>query len=389
MFLFLSTWQLQAQDLFRFKEDRTTRWASFENPDAQPGQGGKENRGAKGHAYDTVKKGEKVTLMQAKGAGIVNRIWLTVNERSPEALRSLRIQMFWDGAAKPAVDAPLGDFFGIGLGHRLPFENVFFSDPEGRSFNCIIPMPFKTGAQIVLVNEFSKDIQLFYDVNFQSLKKWENDMLYFHAGWNRRVKGEIGEDFEILPAVSGRGRFLGTNIGVQTDSVYDNTWWGEGEVKIYLDRDKEYASLVGTGTEDYIGTAWGQGVYINRYQGSPIADEKKRQWAFYRYHVPDPVFFSSSCRVTIQQMGGGDYTKVRELSEKGVALKPVTVNKDRSVNLLEQNPVPSITSPDFPEGWTNFYRTDDYSATSYFYLDKPTNNLPSLAPVGERVAGVR
>jgi hypothetical protein len=379
---------LFAQELFRFDSTKTIRWSSFENPLAADGMGGKENHGAKGHPFQTIHKGDTIALVSATGAGIIERIWLTVSERSPVALRSIRIQMFWDGTKKPAVDVPLGDFFGIGLGATVPFENEFFSEPEGRSFNCVIPMPFRLGAKIVLISEYEKGFLLFYKINFQSMKRWEADMMYFHAAWSRRTKAALGEDFEIMPKVAGCGRYLGANIGVQVDSAYGDTWWGEGEVKIFKDRDSTYPSLVGTGTEDYIGTGWGQGKFINRYQGCTIADEKQRRWAFYRFHVPDPVFFNTSCLVTIQQMGGGSFEKVKALVDKGVALVPVTTSRLEFVKLLEYDPPMSISEERFPKGWVNFYRSDDISATSYFYLNKPVNNLPPLAPVANRINGL-
>src|SRR5262249_40953488 len=154
-------------------------------------------------------------------------------------------------------------------------------------------------------------------------KSHTDDVLYFHAFWTRVVKPELKKDFAILPAVNGKGRYLGMNMGVITDPVYQKSWWGEGEVKIYLDGDKDLPTLNGTGTEDYIGTGWGQGVFAHQYQGCLVADEAQRQWAFYRYHVPDPVYFQQRCEVTIQVMGGDMLPKVREYVKNGAPLVPV------------------------------------------------------------------
>ena len=376
-----------AQELFESPEGQKTRWYSFENIEAKKGAGGMENRGAKGHPADWIPAGESVVLLDAEGSGVINRIWLTINDRSPEMLRSLRIEMFWDGEEKPAVSVPLGDFFGIGLGRRVPFETALFSDPEGRSFNSIVPMPFKDGARMTITNDSYKDLTaLFFDVNMVR-KEFTENMLYFHAYWNRNLGTELGEDFEILPEIEGTGRFLGTNVGIFTNEDYGNSWWGEGEVKIFLDGDGAHPTLVGTGTEDYIGTAWGQGTFNHHYQGAVIANGEKFEQAFYRYHIPDPVYFYDDIRVTMQQMGGWPTEKVRELAANGAELEPVTVAvDDRLVKLLEIENPPSIQDEDFPIGWTNFWRSDDVSATAYFYLDRPRSDLPKLQPLEIRTA---
>lgn len=389
VFLFLlSVYNLSAQELYEIPSSKKTRWISFENSSGAKGSGGKENKGAKGHPADILQPGSRTTMMDYKGAGIVERIWLTVNERSPVMLRSIRIEMYWDNAVTPAVSAPLGDFFGIGLGRRVPFQNEFFSDPEGRSFNCNIPMPFRTAARIVIINESDKPVTLFYDVNLTAVDKHDKPVYYFHAYWNRENKTKLGRDFVILPQVNGKGRFLGTNIGIIADTIYETSWWGEGEVKMYIDGDKDLPTLVGTGTEDYIGTAWGQGQYVNRYQGCPVADDKNKQWCYYRYHVPDPVYFDMNCKVTIQQMGGEGTDFVRRLQKKGAALIPVTVSGDKFYKLFEMENAPGLHDPKFPQGWTNYYREDDVSATAYFYLDKPVNGLPSIAGIETRVKGL-
>jgi hypothetical protein len=377
-----------SQNLYDVPTQTRTRWSSFENPDAKAGTGGKENKGAKGHAFEVLPANGSKTLLNVKGAGIINRIWLTVSERSPQMLRSMRIEMYWDNASTPAVSAPLGDFFGVGLGRRTPFQSELFSDPEGRSFNCYVPMPYKSGARVVILNESDTASLLFYDVNFLEVDKHEKPVLYFHCYWNRENKTKLGKDFVVLPPVKGKGRFLGMNVGVIADSVYGKSWWGEGEVKMFLDNDTQYPTLAGTGTEDYIGTAWGQGAYANRYQGCPVADEKQRQWCFYRYHIPDPVYFQSQCSVTLQQIGGEMTEFVRELVQRKVRMQLISVAGDKFVKLLEMNPVPDIRDPNFPRGWTNYYREDDVSATAYFYLDKPANELEKIQGVGERTTGL-
>src|SRR5690606_8155670 len=144
---------------------------------------------------------------------------------------------------------------------------------------------------------------------------------------NREQKTRLKEDYEILPVVKGSGRFLGVNIGIVTDEVYEQSWWGEGEVKMYLGGEQKFPTIVGTVTEEYIGTAYGQGVFNNRYQGCLIADNDKGEYAFYRYHVPDPVYFDEDLNVTLQQIGGWDKKRLLELIDKKAPLIPISIHK--------------------------------------------------------------
>ena len=384
--LLFSTFIFQAQELYTMPKGKETKWISFENRSGDKGKGGIENKTAKGHAFDYLKAGDSVNIVNLNGSGTVRRIWMTFSDRTPEMLRSLKIEMFWNGSSTPAVSAPIGDFFGIGLGQRLPFQSALFSDPEGRSFNCIIPMPFKKSAKITITNESDKDlIQLFYDVDL-IMEEHDDDMLYFHTYWNRMNKTKLTEDFEILPKINGKGKFIGTNMGIKTDPALEDTWYGEGETKMYIDGDTKYPTIVGTGTEDYIGTAYGQQTYSHLYQGSPIADPKKGIFAFYRYHIPDPVYFYEDIKVTIQSIGGAGKEKVQEFIDKGIHIKPVTLHdRLKFIKLLDMDSSTKLNDSSLPEnGWVNFYREDDVSSTAYFYLDKPENGLPKIANVEKR-----
>ena len=277
-------------DLFTHQPHLQSRWASFENPAAAPSAGATTNQGRKGAAFSRIAAGETKTLLDIRGAGTIRRIWATISPRTPKILRSVVLEIFWDDAATPAVSAPLGDFFCQPLGRLYSFENELFSNPEGKSLNCCIPMPFRKAARIILRNESDTPLShIFYDVDLTLGDVHDDHALYFHAAFSRQTP-PVGQDFTILPQLHGRGRFLGASLGVLSNPLYGDTWWGEGEVKVYLDGDTANPTLVGTGTEDYIGTAWGQGVYAHRYQGCLAADGKTRRYAFYRLHVPDPHF---------------------------------------------------------------------------------------------------
>lgn len=376
-------------DLARKHPGVETRWSSFENPAAAKGQGGRENQGAKGHPFDRLEPGETKTLLDVKGSGEIRRMWFTVRERDPQILRSLRFNMYWDDAKTPAVSVPFGDFFGATVGGPVAFESELFSNPEGRSFNCYIPMPFRTHARVTITNESQRLVPyVFYDIDFLLKPKPDQDLLYFHAIWRRERWTTIGRDFEVLPKVKGEGRFLGAHFGVMVNP--ENTgWWGEGEVKMYLDGDSDHPTIVGTGTEDYIGTGWGQGVFRHRYQGSLVSDTKNGQYAFYRYHVPDPVYFHRELRVTIQQIGGDAKEKITGLLKKNVPIRPVTIDDDGKLTKLLESPASSLDQHPAPDkAWVNVYRRDDWSAVALFYLDAPENGLAPLADIKQRIEGV-
>jgi hypothetical protein len=370
----------QAQELYRKQPDAQTRWATFENPTAAKGAAASENKTAKGHAFDPFKANETKTLLNVTGSGMVRRIWITLPDRDPAMLRSLRLDMYWDGAGTPAVSVPLGDFFGAIHGRAGRLENELFVNPEGRSFNCYIPMPFRRGARITLTNESGRDMDsLFYDVDVLMTEHPEPSALYFHAIFRRQRWTELGKDFEILPRVQGEGRFLGVHFGVITSPDVTG-WWGEGEVKMYLDGDDALPTIAGTGTEDYIGTGWGQAPFQSRYEGCTVADGSTRQFAFYRYHIPDPVYFHKNARVTIQQIGGDVKSNVLKMLKQGVNIRPVSIaSKGRFVKLMDLPPGFDLASDPSPDtAWVNIYERQDVSSVALFYLDAPENGLAPI-----------
>ena len=377
----------QAQSLYEMPVNPQSRLSSFENPNGVKGSGGKTNKTAKGNAFEFMEPGETKNLLDIKGEGTIQRIWLTI-DHSPLKLRSLRLQFFWDGSSKPAVDVPLGDFFVYNLGKQVAFESALFSSGEGRSYNCYIPMPFKKAAKILLINEGKERVKLYYDIDFLH-HKLPSNALYFHAYWNRQQSAHLGEDYILLPKVEGKGRFLGISVGLNTDTSYGKSWWGEGEVKMYLDGDSKYPTINGTGAEDYLGSAWGLGTFINTYQGCTIANDSTGQFCFYRWHIPDAIYFNKDIKVAIQQIGGWMKKDMKKIYQRGANFKAVTVDGPRFVRLLDMDKPPLLTDPDFPEGWVNFYRIDDYSSVSYFYLDKPASSLPRLPSIDVRIKAVK
>lgn len=355
-----------------------TRWYTFENQDGSKGGGGKTRFGRKGAPATAIPNGQSLVIADIQGSGTVRRIWMTLWQRTPEALRGMKIEMYWDGATTPAVQAPLGDFFCHGPGHMVAFHNACFSSPEGRSFNCIVPMPFRKGARIVLTNESGKDNGAYYEVDCTRGDEHDEKTLYFHSYWRRENYTELRRDMIILPRVEGRGRFLGCNIGMRQHPSTTNFWWGEGEVKIYLDGDEEFPTLCGTGTEDYTGTGYGLGLYSHPYQGCQFISPTKNAYGFYRFHIPDPVYFYKDIRGTIQVMGGPGYKSMLDAMDKDPSLKIMKAGKGDEFYTREELEAA-------PHKDNVVERIDDYCAAAYWYMDKPENGLPALVDVAERL----
>ncbi len=357
-----------------------TLWLTAENPRGEKGAGGQANGGRKGApAIKNVLPGSQHVLADINGtSGVLRRIWMTINDRRPKMLRGFRIDIYWDGAARPAVSAPLGDFFGHMLGKLVTFDSAMLSSPEGRSFNCCFPMPFRKGVKVVVTNETDEPIEmLFYEINCTVGDAIGDDALYFHSHWRREAHTVMQRDYEILPTTHGRGRYLGTAIGVISNmNTYNRSWWGEGEVKFFIDGDTAHPTLCGTGTEDYIGTAWGQGRYDNLYQGCHLVDDVKFWYGFYRLHVPDPVFFSTDIRATIHQIGCWDPISKAQFHLSETPIYKTGPERNRVDFSKKGNTLPY----DIYER-----EDDDWSSCAYFYLDRPENNLPALASLAERL----
>ncbi|MCD9025934.1 glycoside hydrolase family 172 protein [Cohnella silvisoli] len=367
--------------MYEMPEGVETRWASPENRTAAKGNAARTNGGRKGMPFISVRAKEQVILALEEGtSGVILRIWVTLNDRSPSMLRSLKLDFYWDGADKAAVSAPLGDFFGTGLGRTAAFQSSLFSSPEGRSFNCIVPMPFRTGMKVTLTNEGDTDLPMFfYDIDYTAGDRHPERLLYFHAHFRRERQTSLRQDYEIVPKLSGKGRFLGANVGVKPDTEkYCLSWWGEGECKIYLDGDNAFPSLCSTGTEDYIGTGWEQGQFSHLYQGCHVADKETMEFCFYRYHVPDPVYFYQDIRVTMQQIGYWDPQTKSVFRQAGIVVAKAGE---------EQREIDFATEEDIPD-YGNFERQDDWSSCAYFYLDHPFSMLPELDAVEARVHGL-
>jgi hypothetical protein len=368
--------------LFTLPAGLETRWASPENFEARKGAGAQSTGGRKG-----------VRLFRAQDRRVQGPGLRTFPQRhDPAHLGHARQTIAADAArlapglllgrrSQPAISVPWGDFFGTGLGRQATFESAFFSNPEGRSFNCCIPMPFRRGMKVIVTNESALDEKhFFYDIDYTLGDRHPDNGLYLHACWRRESPTTLKRDYDILPQVPGAGRFLGANVGVIADAkTYFKSWWGEGEVKIYLDGDRDFPTLAGTGTEDYIGTAWGQGQYANLDQGCPIADNERQQYCFYRYHVTDPVYFRQDIRVAIQRIGCWDPESKGEMKKAGRKIWKLP-GGSKLIDMGE--------AAEQEGDYAIYEREDDWSSCAYFYLSAPTNDLPPLRSAQERMKGL-
>jgi hypothetical protein len=325
--------------------DLQSRAASAENPNALPGAGGVEGNGLKGApAIKDFKRGATETLFDVEGPGVVRHIWMTSHARRPGHYRNIILRMYWEAHEVPSVEAPLTDFFGAAHGAGVPLSTAFVSMQEGRGLNCYFPMPFARHARVTITNETDTDIDwFFYQLDFTLGDSVTDEDGRFHAAFHRENPCPPGHDFTILDTEGGRGVYLGSVIGVRP--LYKG-WWGEGEVKMYIDDDQLYPTICGTGLEDYIGSAWGLGEHQTPWQGAPLYRDGFA--SLYRFHGPDPVYFRRRIRVDAQQMGSARKSEL----EKDFG--------DRLIFNPKNHP---RRSPD--DGY--YLRSDDYCATAYWY----------------------
>ena len=218
-------------------------------------------------------------------------------------------------------------------------------------------MPFKTHARITVENDTGKVIpHLFYQVDFTLGDEMTEDMGYFHAQFRRDNPCPKYQDYEIAN-IKGRGVYLGTVLGVR--SLYKRSWWGEGEMKFYLDGDEEYPTICGTGTEDYIGFAWGMIEKCCPQSGCPYCDDEKGLYSIYRFHGKDPIYFNESLRLTVQQIGCGPRSEVKEdFGDQADIFTAWGEKDDAEICYYE--------------------RSDDYCSTAFWYQTLPTQPFPKL-----------
>jgi hypothetical protein len=341
--------------MFDIPRNLRSRSISFENVTGAPGAGGQAasplGPGRKGAPARLVQPGESIVLADITGPGTLRHIWLTTHSKQ-ELLRGCVIRAWWDDQAHPSIEAPLGDFFGFAHGGTPAFQSCAHSVGAALGMNIWLPMPFLRRARLELVNEASVRLPLFYQVDYTIGDDHDHSVGRLHVAFQRQNPTTAGRDFEVLPRRDGRIRYLGAVLGVRP---LDPRWWGEGELKVWIDEDGEHATIVGTGTEDYVGLSWGIQPNAFLYHG---ASWRERDDAIatgavsvYRWHALDPIVCERSMRVTIQQIGHSPTGAARSID-------------DYLAELYE--------------------RADDWSCATFWYEAIPSAPLPPIPDAASR-----
>jgi hypothetical protein len=246
--------------------------------------------------------GETVVLADLDGPGVVTHIWLTVAAADYGWPRLLRLRVYYDGSPVPSVDAPVGDFFGVGLGLESPLESLVVRDSSsGRSRNSYWPMPFAKSCRITVTNEGSRRVSnLYYHVDYRKVPELSADTRYFHARYHQELPVVAGRFYPVLE-IDGEGHYVGTVFSVVQA---EPGWFGEGDEWIFVD-GADMPSIVGTGTEDYFNDAWSLRVDSGPYAGVTVAEGTGlgSRMSAYRWHLVDPIPFTTSLRFTFEHNG--------------------------------------------------------------------------------------
>jgi hypothetical protein len=299
-----------------------TRSISAENPTGEKGRGGMAipisgesaarelGQGWKVSPCINIPPRQAVTLADIQGSGAIQHIWMTMD---PSLWRRLALRFYWDDETAPSVEVPLGDFFCNGWGVRCNIASLPVAVNPAGGFNCYWEMPFRSRARITIENLSPDEAHdFFYQIDY-TLTDVPTDLAYFHAQWRRSNPVKPKEIHTLLDDVHGQGHYVGTYLAW---GVHNNDWWGEGEIKFYLDGDTDWPTICGTGTEDYFGGAWNfehpqghYGLYSTPYLGLTQVIQpdglyhSQQRFGMYRWHVLDPIRFQQDLRVTIQDLG--------------------------------------------------------------------------------------
>jgi len=294
-----------------------TRSISPENFTGEKGKGGMATEGTGAKAARELGQGWKISpsvrieagqtfvMADAKGAGAIQHIWMTPTGNN----RFNILRMYWDGEETPSVECPAGDFFACGMGQYTTVTSLAVCVNPGSGFNCYWQMPFRKGFKITMTNIDAKPMVLYYQIDY-TLTDVPQEMACFHAQFRRVNPLPDKQDYTILDGVQGQGHYVGTYMTWGSNSP---GWWGEGEIKFFMDGDKEFPTICGTGTEDYFCGSYGfenprtreYQEFSTAYAGMPqvIKSEKQPRFGLYRWHVMDPIRFEKDLKVTIQSLG--------------------------------------------------------------------------------------
>jgi hypothetical protein len=316
---------------------RSSRAKTFSiSPENLTGEKGKGGMAKEGNASDAARElgqgwkinpfiiiqpGKTFTLAEINGQGAIQHIWMTPTGN----WRFSIIRMYWDDEATPSVETPVGDFFAMGWGKYAQISSLAVCVNPGSAFNSYWVMPFRKKARITMENIDTEPMRLYYQIDY-TLTQLPGDAAYFHAQFRRVNPLPEKEVYTIVDNIKGKGHYVGTYMAW---GVNNNRWWGEGEIKFYMDGDQQFPTICGTGTEDYFCGSYNfENQEKKQYQefSTPYSGlaqvirpdglyQSQQRFGLYRWHIPDPVRFESDLRVTIQALGwkgGGRYLPLRD-----------------------------------------------------------------------------
>ncbi len=256
-----------------------------------------------------IKAGTTFTLGEIAGPGCIQQIWMTPTGNWRHSI----LRFYWDGEAEPSIECPVGDFFACGWGKYAQVNSLAVGVNPGSAFNCYWQMPFRRQARLTMENRDTRDMTLYYQINY-TLTPVPEDAAYFHAAFRRVNPLPEKAVFTLVDGIKGRGHYVGTYLAWEARSP---GWWGEGEIKFYLDGDDEWPTICGTGTEDYFCGSYNfenretklYQTFTGPYAGLPqvlpphTAYVPPQRFSLYRWHLVDPIRFERDLRVTIQALG--------------------------------------------------------------------------------------
>lgn len=298
------SWGGQLSDLTRPQNYRLRRSSSYDrtggNADARP-----------------VAPGDTITVLDESGPGQISHIWFTIADREDMHLKKIVLRMYWDGESTPSVEAPIGDFFGLGTGDYFLYQSAPLAVGADKALNCFFPMPFRKRARITVTNEGQEKINsLYWNIDWrQYTSPLPADTLYFHAQYRQATPNVAvpdaktnldGKNNYVWMEATGRGQFVGVTMSVRENA---DRWWGEGDDMFFVDGEK-LPSINGTGSEDYFLGAWDFGGKPFAYPlfGAPVVGPEKKdsKWSLYRFHLDSPITFQKSLRATIEHGHAND-----------------------------------------------------------------------------------
>ncbi len=313
-----------SMDTLHILSNAKSRSVSPENFTGEKGRGGMAIEGVQASCARDLGLGWKISpcisldaesvtaIADIEGPGAINHIWMTVGRlKGRDIWRDLILRVYWDGCEFPSIEVPVGDFFANGWNEYAHVNSLAVCTNPARGFNCYWTMPFAKRAHFTIENRNPEPIILYYQIDY-ALAELEADCAYFCASF-RRSNPTVGGIHTVIDGIEGKGHYVGTYMAWQVNNC---GWWGEGEIKFFMDGDREFPTICGTGTEDYFCGAYnfdvpGEGYteFSTPYSGMPQVIRpdglyrSNTRFGMYRWHITDPIRFERDLRVTIQDLG--------------------------------------------------------------------------------------